>query len=203
MKRFLLAKHWQLFLLTFGLAIIFDIVIFTTAFGQMAKGNSLAFFNVFKFFPLIMLIYVGITFGWFWAVGITLQNKVPETVTMKTTKFKIFFTIPFVYILLITIFLGILFFPLLNSPNSGNGFFAAGYQMGIISIIIIPLHLFSMFGILYCLYFAAKTLKTIELQREVTFSDFAGEFFLIWFFPIGIWFIQPRINRLMQEDPTI
>jgi hypothetical protein len=22
------------------------------------------------------------------------------------------------------------------------------------------------------------------------------EFFLIWFFPIGVWIIQPRINRL-------
>jgi hypothetical protein len=52
----------------------------------------------------------------------------------------------------------------------------------------------------YCLYFNAKVLKAVELQKPVTFSEFAGEFFLIWFFPIGIWIIQPRLNKLF--DPT-
>jgi hypothetical protein len=55
-----------------------------------------------------------------------------------------------------------------------------------------------MFCIFYCFYFTAKVLKTVELQKPVTFNDYAGEFFLIWFFPIGIWFIQPRINRLFN-----
>ena len=59
-------------------------------------------------------------------------------------------------------------------------------------------HILSMFGIFYSLYFVAKTFKTVELQREVTFSDFAGEFFMIWFFPIGIWVIQPKINKMIN-----
>ena len=66
--------------------------------------------------------------------------------------------------------------------------------------LIIPLHLFSMSCIFYCLYFNAKALKTVEWQKPVTFSDFAGEFFLIWFFPIGIWIIQPRINQLFDTN---
>jgi hypothetical protein len=37
-------------------------------------------------------------------------------------------------------------------------------------------------------------------QKPVTFSDFAGEFFLIWFFPVGIWIIQPRINKLFDTN---
>jgi hypothetical protein len=46
----------------------------------------------------------------------------------------------------------------------------------------------------------------------VSFYDFSGPFFLLWFFPIGIWIIQPRINRLFtdweraqynQEKPAI
>lgn len=53
-----------------------------------------------------------------------------------------------------------------------------------------------MFCTVYTMYFAAKTIKLAELQRPVTFTDFADEFFLIWFFPIGIWFVQPRINEL-------
>ena len=47
------------------------------------------------------------------------------------------------------------------------------------------------------LYKAAKTIKTVELQKKVTFSDFAGEFFLLWFSPIGIWILQPKINKFV------
>lgn len=61
------------------------------------------------------------------------------------------------------------------------------------------MHLFSMFCLFYCLYFVAKTIKTAELQKETSFGDFAGEFFLIWFYPIGIWFIQPKINRIAKS----
>jgi hypothetical protein len=50
------------------------------------------------------------------------------------------------------------------------------------------------------LYFVAKTFKTVELQREVSFSDFVGEFFMIWFYPVGIWIIQPKINKMIEEQ---
>jgi hypothetical protein len=30
----------------------------------------------------------------------------------------------------------------------------------------------------------------------VKFKDFVGEFFLVWFFPIGVWILQPTINKL-------
>ena len=65
-------------------------------------------------------------------------------------------------------------------------------------IFIIPAHLFSMFCIFFMLYKAAKTIKTVELQKKVTFSDFAGEFFLMWFFPLGIWIVQPKINKFAE-----
>jgi hypothetical protein len=43
-------------------------------------------------------------------------------------------------------------------------------------IIVIPLHLFSMFCTFYSLYFVAKTYKTVELQREVSYYTHKGEF---------------------------
>jgi hypothetical protein len=73
------------------------------------------------------------------------------------------------------------------------------FNPGIFAIIF-PLHLFSMFCIFYCLYFIAKSLKSVELQRPVTFNDYAGEFVLIWFFPIGVWVIQPRINNIFNDN---
>jgi bacteriorhodopsin len=67
-------------------------------------------------------------------------------------------------------------------------------------LIFFLIHLFSMFCIFYVLYFAAKTFKTVELQREVRFSEFAGEFFMLWIFPIGVWILQPKINKMVEEE---
>jgi hypothetical protein len=52
---------------------------------------------------------------------------------------------------------------------------------------------------LYSLYFVAKTIKTAELQKECTFKDFTEEFILILFYPIGLWIIQPRINKIYKD----
>jgi len=59
-----------------------------------------------------------------------------------------------------------------------------------------------MFCMFYIIYFVSKTLKMAELQRNVSFSDYAGEFFLIWLYPIGIWFVQPKINELAHRVST-
>ncbi|TLM91175.1 hypothetical protein [Hymenobacter jeollabukensis] len=66
-------------------------------------------------------------------------------------------------------------------------------------LFIVPLHLLSMAGIFYVLRFVAKALKAVEYQRPVEVGDYLGEFFLLWFFPAGIWVIQPRINRLLAD----
>lgn len=196
-ERFLKAKHWQLFLLTFGLPIIFQIIMMVSIFSNLATDTNPdpeKIFNYMKFFPIIMVLFTAIFFGWFWSVAIGLQKKVPENVTMKVKKFKIFFFIPMVYILCIMIFISYAINGLIESSSEPN----VGL-LGSIFAIIVPLHLFSMFCIFYTLYFVAKTFKTVELQREVEFSDFAGEFFMIWFYPIGIWIIQPQINKFIEE----
>ena len=100
-----------------------------------------------------------------------------------------------VYMLMFSISIGAALNGVMQNGTEPNGAFA-----GSLVAIILPLHLFSMFCILYSLYFVAKTFKTVELQREVTFSDFAGEFFLIWFYPIGIWIVQPKINKMVEDQ---
>jgi hypothetical protein len=196
-EKFLKAKHWQLFILTFGIPIIFQIIMMVIMFSNLATNSNPdpeKMFKYLKFSPIILVLFMGIFFGWFWSVAIGLQKKVPEKVTMKVKKFKIFFFIPMFYMLCYMIFMSYTMNGLINSgsePNSG--------LLGGIFAIIIPLHLFSMFCIFYTLYFVAKTFKTVELQREVKFSDFAGEFFLIWFYPIGIWIIQPKINKFIED----
>ena len=196
-EKFLKAKHWQLFLLTFGIPMIFQFVMMGTMFSNIGSGNNpdpTFMFSYMKFFPIMMIIFMGVFFGWFWSVAVGLQSKVPEDVKMKVKKFKIFFFIPMVYMLFITLFMGIQMNGLMT-----NGTEPSGGLIGGLVAVIVPLHLFSMFCIFYSLYFVAKTFKTVELQREVKFSDFAGEFFMIWFYPIGIWIVQPKINKMIEE----
>jgi hypothetical protein len=183
MKILLKIKHWQLFLILFGLPFGFQIIFISSMIG----GHSDFLFNYFIFFPFLMVLYIAIFFGWFWSIAVGLQYKVPADVKMKVGRFKIFFFTPLIYILFIV---GFMFIGFGTGHQPHPGIFA----------LIVPLHLFSMFCMFHNLYFVSKTIKTIELQREVIFSDFAGEFFLIWFFPIGIWFIQPKLNKFAEND---
>jgi hypothetical protein len=118
-----------------------------------------------------------------------MYQKAPVRVRGNLGRFQVFMLIPVVYILCISVFVAVM----------SRGFELNEYSPIAIVSIVLSLHLFSMFCIFYCLYFCAKALKAAELQRPVTFSDFVGEFFLLWFFPIGVWILQPRINRLAAD----
>lgn len=198
-NKFLKAKHWQLFTLMFGIPILLQIVVIISMFANIdSNGNpdQTGMLNMIKIFPIIMFLYVGLLFGWFWSIGIGLQKYLPTDIKMKIKKFKIFFFIPLTYILFLLVIIGTTLYGISSGSN------AVGRLVGKMLFVVIPMHLFSMFCIFYLLYFVSKTIKTTELKRTVTFSDFIVEFFMIWFFPIGIWFIQPRLNKIASEKST-
>ena len=196
---FLKAKHWQLFGLMFGLPMLFQIIMMTSVFASIQSESNpdpTEMLKMMRFFPIIMIVYMGLFFSWFWSIAIGLQNKVPQNVTMKTKRFKIFFFIPLLYILVLSFFIGNIFNGVIESQ------ILDGAMMARMIGIILPLHLLSMFGIFHSLYFVSKTLKTVELQKKVSFSDFVGEFFMLWFYPVGIWIIQPKLNELAEVNTT-
>lgn len=195
-SRFLRAKHWQLFILIFGIPFMVQTVFWVAVFGEPGELGGLfdPLAEVFEIFilgvPTVMLILL---ITWFYSVGSGLQVNVPVELRRPTRLFKVALVFPVVYILLIIAvvfpFLGVL-----ATSVIGGGF---------IMLIILALHLFVMFCIMYSMYFTAKTIKLAQLKREVTFGDFVGEFFLFWCVPVGIWFLQPQINKLVAEaSPT-
>lgn len=195
--RFLKAKHWQIFLLTFGIPLIFQFIMMGSMISKFATredADPAMMFNYLKLYPLIMILFMALLFGWLWSIATGLQRKVPENVTMKVKKFKILFLIPMVYMLLFLTFFSLIMNVLISADSEPS----FGLIGGLFAVIF-PLHLLAMFCILYSLYFVAKTYKTVELQREVSFGDFAGEFFLVWFYPVGIWILQPKINKMVEE----
>lgn len=176
---FLKAKHWQVFFLLFGM-------FFVTSFAgtpSMLHPDMMKF----TFAPnstiaiLITLLWFFLYFLWFASLSVGLQRYIPTGLRCKTSflLFCLFYPVAYAAFIFIILFRpGQIFVP---------------WVLGI----IFPLHLFAMFCIFYCLYFSAKIIKTAEWQRKVTFGDFAGEFFLLWFFPVGIWFIQPKVNKIV------
>jgi hypothetical protein len=159
----------------------------------------------FSIIMYIALPLVGISFvvsaitmlGWSFQVATGLYKKLPADHTMKIKRYYFAFFYPMAYIAVFIICTSIFALVTINgaktSPNEPPAFLAWMF-------LIIPFHFFAMACIFYTLYFNAKSLKSVELQRNATASEYTGEFVLMWFFMIGVFFIQPRINKIFAEE---
>jgi hypothetical protein len=181
-------KHWQLFLLVFAIPLVIQMVTMAilVATGDLVMMQVVA--------PVIMVLYLAGTFGWLYTVATNLNERLPSSVKMPLNRFRILMIIPLLYLLFISFFL----FGKMGDPE-----FIQEDPSHLVTalLVIVPVHLFSMFCIFYCIWFVAKSLKTVELQRRVSFSDYVGEFFLVWFFVVGVWLLQPRINKMFANTP--
>ncbi len=187
MNRLLKAKHWQIFTMLIGIPFLIQIITVITTLSSKEHGVTLFII------PILTFLYMGIFMGWFWSIGTGLHDKLPEKGSVNLKKFKIIFAIPIVYFSIITIYMLIVAGGLIKSNH------APQFAMFDVIDTLLPVHILSVFSILYVMWINAKTIKSIEFQKTVKFSDFAGEFFLLWFFPIGIWIFQPRINKLAEK----
>lgn len=184
-ERFLRAKHWQIFIVIFIIPYSLQIIAMTIIKNDIERIGIIS--------PFIMVIFFLALFGWFWSIATGLLMKIPGGIKMKIRKFKILVIIPMVYIPLAFGLMNSIFDIGANDSGDPNGAI-----IGFSFMIMFPLHILSIFGLLYSFYYVAKTFKTVELQRETTFSDFAGDFFLFLIFPIGVWIIQPKINSIFN-----
>jgi uncharacterized BrkB/YihY/UPF0761 family membrane protein len=101
-----------------------------------------------------------------------MQPLVPHDVKLKVTRFKVLLLVPIIYLSVAMVLLVFIF----------NTFNPEGIEpdnvpdlrlLPLLMIIVIPVHFFAMFCIFHSMYFVAKTIKTVELQREVSFGDFS------------------------------
>jgi len=126
-----------------------------------------------------MLLYALFTSGWYWSLGRFVASVVDPALRLN----PIFFHLAIVY-------------PLFYVPVFVWDWFR---QNSLSAGVIIPLHLLAMFCILYVFTFVAKNLAMVETGKPASLSDYAIPFVLLWFFPIGVWMIQPKVNRLYSE----
>jgi hypothetical protein len=176
METLLRLKPWYLFMLTFGLIIVAMCVV--TLLTIKGTIDVLLESKIITVFALVGLNFQN---AWVYMIATTFYKKLPRTVVAKTNinAFKVCFW----YIVIFQVAL-----LLLSRMNM---------EQGLISLLLLAL--FAPCST-YVLYLAAKILQSAELQRPLTFGDVSGDFFAFIFYPVGVWFLQPRINRLFEND---
>jgi len=188
------AKHWQLFMIVFVIPMVFYVGIMGLMIANIANDtpDPSIIISYFPFFLLLMIFTGSVQFGWFWAVGVGLNKVIPPELKLNVKRFKLAFLL-----VVIAIFGWVYFmWSLMRSVTlvSQNNYNPA------ITGLMIPCMFLLIVAVFYIYYFVAKTLRTAELKRAINVGDYIGEFFLIYFFPIGIWFLQPKINKLVDGE---
>ena len=109
------------------------------------------------------------------------------TKTQKSTSFKTIITILAMYMAYLD------YSTVIMTYNSSD--VTIGNIVSIESI----MQILSTFCLFYAVYVIARALKSIEAQEESAKpKGFIEEMILIYAFPLGIWLIQPRINKIFD-----
>lgn len=67
----------------------------------------------------------------------------------------------------------------------------------------IPIHLLALIASFYILYFATNTFVSFRKLRGEKEMDFFSTFIAFWFFPIGVFFIQPKLNDAINAKSRV
>jgi len=173
------AKHWQIFCLLFGLFIGWNVAIIRSI--SATERSPQDFASIGPLLGSVVAVSMFCMLAWLWSTGSFHSSIVFPALRLKMGFFRFALIYPALYIFI--------FLALFQSISTKPALFA----------IIFPFHCFGMFCIFYDFYFVPKNLILAETCKPASFNDCAGPFVLIWFFPVGVWFIQPRINRLYSQ----
>jgi len=163
-------KSWQLFFYFF-LPIILD---------------SLIPIDKFAFVHEILKVgFIANYLIWLYKLGIFFFNKTKGISILKLKWFRLNFIIVIMYLIGLYILINVSHYNIEN--------------FGFVEKIIVMVHIYCAFAILYLFYFVSKSIVTFEINEIAKPNKFLGIFFMLWFYPIGLWFLQPRIRKLRES----
>lgn len=178
MKILLKLKNWQLFLISFILPWILS-------FLYLFFVDLETFKAVDKLMGAISLMYYSVFLAWNYKVVKTF-NKNFDALTKKQVKqLDWLIIILVIYILYLTTHMSKFF------PDSV-----------FVSILLWFLILSASFSFFYIVFCTAKTLKYIQLKNQLRTSDIIVEMFVIFYFPIGVWWLQRKVNQYYNENKS-
>jgi peptidoglycan/LPS O-acetylase OafA/YrhL len=120
-----------------------------------------------------------ITFAWQLSIGHGLYQFLPAKVEVKYNLFIINWFVVMVVICAASIY----------SDGEGMTFTGVAALPG----------LYVVYAFLHMLIFPAKLLTSVEMRKEAHFGDYFVTFLLMILWPVGVWFIQPRLNEVVIQ----
>lgn len=133
---------------------------------------------MFVSLPGMLLFY-----AWVLAVGIVCNSAVDESYRKPEKLFR--FAVPFAMAYLT---IAIWAFP--KVVISKNDSLAA---------VVLPLHIVATILLFYSLIFAARSLAMLNNPLSPGFWNSFRYFLALLYFPIGLWFIQPKLNANLRR----
>ena len=176
-------KHWQTFLLIFVLPFLLRYVL--TQLIEAASPTAPGMLST-----LVDALPTLVPVLWLWRVGVALHSRLPADVTVSAVYFHLGALYFALYILILIYTLGLV------RESLSDGILPLGMLA-----LLVPMHLFGTFCYLYVAYFLARSIISVDKRRTVTAGEYISPFIQVIFLPVGIWFIQPRLNKLSHQ-PT-
>lgn len=170
------AKAWQVFIIV----VLIPFSIHYYGIHGLFGGNNISPTLITIASKTLTVLVFSIFLTWLRTLGLRLNAKIPKELRPSNKPFKI----AIIYIAIYTIIFQLKLL-----------YLGAAVSMKV----LFPFHIAATFLIFYCLLFIAKNLTTIEKQANLN-SVTGSAFFQLWFFPIGIWFLQPRVNKVFSDS---
>ncbi|NJC25367.1 hypothetical protein [Neolewinella antarctica] len=219
-KLFLRAKPWMLFIPLFlpyvyqGVArgawmdglnavITLDGKVGTTRAVEDMMGGLARFVSLYAIIYAVALL---VTLGWQWSVVKRLHGSLPPGTGLKRKNFAVAVGLYLVAATVMTYLFtqvysvvyslyrwGAMESDELNESFTGfTSWFGVAFLCGIL-----------MFGLtIYLNYFVGKLIRSVELGKPARGSDYLGYSLLSYFLVIGVWILQPKVQRYLASGTT-
>lgn len=119
---------------------------------------------------------------WLFSIGYYGNKKLNEIGLLHEKNMSLF-------TICILVFLGLAVFNFLFWKNAGDG-----------NVVEIIFGLIALITFFYPIALVSKIIVKLEKGREVEFSEYIVTLVSIIIFPIGIWFVQPRVNKIFASS---
>lgn len=171
MNNILRRPHWQVFL-------------------YMVFGNT--FIPTSDLGMYIRVLYGLIFLIWVLKINEELYHRIQRQTELKLIIFQVNLVVIFCYLVVI------LFFTEGYEISSEKDNYA---EYGWLVWIYVPFTFYIFAGYFYSLYFTSRIVNQLERELFGIEEDNSIQLFAsLFFFPIGIWWIQPRINRILKSE---
>lgn len=177
MKKLLFYRHWQLFLL---------VVIC----GAWTSPSPLK--------EIINSVAVVTLALWLYAIGVYGQDRIRE-LGLTPMNLKLFKAN--VIGIGVICAVALIYSVAMGGVNEANR--ALINTVGPKDLIFIVAGLYAAFALFQTSIFVSKTIAKLEHRREVNLNDYFNNLVLMLFFFIGIWFLQPKVNRLVASEEEV